>query len=150
MKSAGRVLALDLGRARVGVALGDLDPTIPHPRPPLDGSDERRLLHSIAALCRDEEVGYVVLGLPLELDGRQGPAATRAVSFARRLADFTGLEVELLDERLSTVEAQRSLHEAGRTVRNSRSIIDQAAACIILQDYLDQQALPLIGTNEEE
>lgn len=136
MKSAGRVLALDLGRARVGVALGDLDSAIAHPRPPLDGSDERRLLHAIQALCRDEEVGYVVLGLPLELDGRRGPAATKAIAFAGRLADFTGLEVELWDERLSTVEASRRLSEAGRSARKQRALIDGASAAVVLEAWL--------------
>lgn len=140
MKSAGRVLALDLGRARVGVALGDLDSTIAHPRPPLDGSDERRLLHAIRALCRDEDVGYVVLGLPLELDGRRGSAATKAIAFAGRLADFTGLEVELCDERLSTVEASRRLSEAGRSGREQRGLIDGASAAIVLEAWLARRA----------
>jgi putative holliday junction resolvase len=140
MKSAARVLALDLGRARVGVALGDLDSAIAHPRAPLDGSDERRLLHAIRALCREERVDYVVLGLPLELDGRQGPAAAKAISFARRLADFTGLEVELFDERLSTVEASRRLTEAGRSARKQRALIDGASAAIVLEAWLARRS----------
>jgi putative Holliday junction resolvase len=140
MKAVGRVLALDLGRARVGVAIGDLDASLAHPRPPLDGSDERRLLHALASLCRDEGVCIIVLGLPLELDGRRGPAAAKALGFASKLADFTGLEVELVDERLSTVEASRRLSEAGRSARTQRRLIDGAAAAILLESWLARRA----------
>jgi putative Holliday junction resolvase len=81
------------------------------------------------------------VGLPLELDGTRGPAAKRAIAFASDVANATGLEVELVDERLSTVEASRRLDEAGRTKGKGRTQqIDGAAAAVLLQAWLDRRA----------
>jgi putative Holliday junction resolvase len=133
-----RVLALDPGKVRVGVAISDELGVLASPRPALDGRDQRRMMESIRAICADEEVGRLLVGLPLEMSGARGPAARKALAFAKRVADATGLEVELVDERLSTVEAARRLDEAGRRRDPSRStVIDGAAACVLLQAWLE-------------
>jgi putative Holliday junction resolvase len=135
-----RVLCLDLGKVRVGVAIADLDVSLANPRPPLDGTERGRLLRVLSDLVETEEIGRVLVGLPLELDGTRGPAAKRAMVFAKEVADKTGLEVELVDERLSTVEASRRLDEAGiKKGRGRTQQIDGAAAAVLLQAWLDRR-----------
>lgn len=129
------VIALDPGKVRVGVALSDELGMLAHPRPAFDGRDRKKLLAAIAALAREERAGRVLVGLPLDMRGTAGPAAKKAISFARAVADATGLEVELVDERLTTVEAARRLGEAG----SDRTRIDAAAATVLLQAWLDKK-----------
>jgi putative Holliday junction resolvase len=96
-----------------------------------------------------EKVGGIVVGLPKNMDGTLGPSAAKAQSFARRLAiEFVSAKVLLWDERLTTVEAQRALQLAGKKAKESKRIIDQVAAQILLQSYLD--SLQLTQTKPEE
>ena len=132
-----RVLALDLGQARVGVALSDELGAMAHPREPLDGRDGKRLVADVAALARDEGVTRILVGYPLHLNGDEGQAAQKARRLAERVADATGVEVELVDERLTTVEASRRLREGGTDARRGRGRIDGAAAAVLLQAWLD-------------
>ncbi|MDA0811729.1 MAG: Holliday junction resolvase RuvX [Verrucomicrobia bacterium] len=147
-----RALGIDYGEARIGLAISDDLGMMAHPLETVDVAKVESAETRIAEIAREKRVDKIVMGLPLRMDGSEGPAVGKVKAFTERLRSRIDQRIEVIfvDERLSTVEAQRSLHEAGRTVRNSRSIIDQAAACIILQDYLDQQVLPLIGTNDEE
>lgn len=135
--SGGRVLGLDLGQARIGVAVSDPDRTMAVPvgtiRTGAPGD-----VKAVAALARDHDVGLVVVGLPLRLSGERGPEAQRAEEFARALEAFIGLPVELQDERLSTVEADRNLRQAGVRGRERRAVIDPSAAAVILQAWLDR------------
>jgi putative Holliday junction resolvase len=133
----GRVAGIDLGRARVGLALSDELGLLAHPRPPLDGSDVKRLVHALAALAREEGVVRFVVGLPLSLSGASTAGARRAARFCQALAQASGAEVELVDERLTTVEAERRLSEAGVPRRERRARIDGEAAAILLQQWLD-------------
>src|SRR5438309_1595693 len=98
-----RTIALDLGAARCGVAMDDELGKLAHPRPNLAARDRKALLASLAALAKTESAARFVVGLPLEMSGREGRAAERVRTFAQELADATGLDVELVDERLSTV-----------------------------------------------
>jgi putative Holliday junction resolvase len=136
----GRVAAIDLGKARVGVAVADELGLYAHPRPALHGRDRRALLDALGALAREEGVARFLVGMPLEMDGTEGPAARRAAAFAQALADATGVEVELVDERLSTVEAARRLREGGVSARRGKPHLDGAAAAVILQAWLDRGA----------
>jgi putative Holliday junction resolvase len=133
----GRVLGLDLGQARIGVAVSDPDRAVAVPlgtiRTGAPGD-----LKAVATLARDHDVGLVVVGLPLRLSGERGPEAERAEEFARALGSFVGLPVELQDERLSTVEAERNLRQAGVRGRDRRAVIDPSAAAVILQAWLDR------------
>jgi putative Holliday junction resolvase len=92
---------------------------------------------AIAAIVREQEVEEIVVGHPLSLSGRAGEAADHAEKFAQALRDFLGIPVFLRDERLTTVQAERELRDAGVRGRARREVVDQTAATIILQSYLD-------------
>jgi putative Holliday junction resolvase len=92
---------------------------------------------AIAAIVREQEVEEIVVGHPLSLSGRAGEAADHAEKFAQALRDFLGIPVVLRDERLTTVQAERELRDAGVRGRARREVVDQTAATIILQSYLD-------------
>ena len=145
------VAAIDLGDARVGVAVSDELGLLAHPRPALDGHSRKPLLRALADFARDEGVARFLVGLPLDMSGAHGPRARKATQFAQELANVTGLEVELVDERLTTVEAARQLRDSGAHVRERSSNrrggksvaragrIDTAAATVLLQAWLDGQ-----------
>lgn len=134
-----RVLAIDFGKARVGVAISDELGLYAHARPALDGKNRRALLEELSRLVREESVVRLLIGLPLELGGGEGSAARRALSFAQALADATGVEVEMCDERLSTVEAARQLRASGVSGRKQKDKVDGVAASVILQSWLDRR-----------
>ena len=135
-----RWLGIDLGEVRIGLAISDQLGAMAHPLRTLANSP--RVLDEICAVVAGEGVGGIVLGLPKNMDGSLGPAAAKAKAFADQLrAKLPALQVVLWDERLTTVEAQRALHAAGRNAKRSRKVIDQVAAQILLQNYLDAQAL---------
>lgn len=132
-----RSIGIDLGGARCGVAVDDELGQLAHPRPNLPAKDRKALVVALAALAADIEARRFVIGLPLEMTGREGAAAERVRTFAQHLADASGLEVVLWDERLSTVEAALSLRLAGHDARDQKDLIDGAAAVTILQSWLD-------------
>jgi len=132
----GRALGLDLGDARIGVAVSDDDRRLAvpvgtiHTGAPAD-------LKAIAGLVTEHAATAVVVGLPLSLSGKRGPAAAKAEAFAEALRSTLGIPVELQDERLSTVEAERALREAGVSGKRRRRQVDEVAATVILQAWLD-------------
>ena len=130
------MLGLDLGQARIGVAVSDPERRLAVPtgtvRTGAPGD-----LKAIAALAREHGVTQVVVGHPVHLSGRKGEAADQAETFAGVLRDVLQLPVDLQDERLSTVEATRGLAAAGVKGRERRAVVDQSAAVIILQAWLD-------------
>ena len=136
MTEAGRILGLDLGDVRIGVAISDADRRLAlplgtvHTGAPSD-------LRAIASLVREHEVTLVVVGHPLLLSGKAGARARHAEAFAEALGGFLGMPVVLHDERLTTVEADRALREAGASGRDRRRVVDRSAAAILLQAYLD-------------
>ncbi|WP_217642239.1 Holliday junction resolvase RuvX [Curtobacterium sp. MCBA15_008] len=133
---SGRRLGVDVGRARIGVAVCDRDGLLATPVETVardDATDVRR----IAELADEYDVLEIVVGLPLSMSGGDTPSTADAREFAARLAEHR--PVRLVDERLSTVTAQRGLHQAGRNTKKSRAVIDQAAAVIILQQALDHE-----------
>lgn len=136
MKSTA-VVALDLGKVRVGVAVSDEIGVYAHPRAPLDGRNKKRLLGELVALAEGERVERFIVGLPLSLSGATTTAARRAVRFCQQLADATGCEVELVDERLTTVQAERELTLGGVAKDEVKARVDSVAAALILQQWLD-------------
>lgn len=138
--SARRVCALDLGAARVGVAVSDELGVLAHPRGALPARPRPALLAALRDLTREEGVDLVVVGLPLDMRGTEGEAARRARLLAQEIADATSCDVELVDERLTTVQAQRALTASGVTGRDARARIDEASAVAILQAWLDRRA----------
>jgi putative holliday junction resolvase len=136
-----RVLALDLGTRRIGVAVSDLTGTVASPLTVLQRSKSRRHDHQrIADLVRDEEAALVVVGLPISLSGAEGPAARAAQTEADALATLIDVPIETFDERLTTVTAERALAEAGVRGRARRNVVDKVAAAVILQAFLDRRA----------
>jgi putative Holliday junction resolvase len=136
----GRTCALDLGSVRVGVAIDDELGSMAHPRGTFDARDRKALLVAIRELAAREQVVRFVVGLPLDMRGTEGLAARGARTIAQQIADATGLEVELWDERLTTVQAQRALTASELRGKKARARIDEAAACAILQSGLDARA----------
>jgi putative Holliday junction resolvase len=138
----GRVAALDLGDRRIGVAYCDSGRTIASPWGVVERTgDAARDRAAVLDAVQEVEAGTVVVGLPLSLSGRPGPAAQSAlveVAALREAFEPLGITVETADERFTTVEAQRSLTAAGRKGRAARGVIDSAAAMVLLQAWLDR------------
>ncbi len=131
-----RLLGLDPGTVRCGVAITDSARTLAFPRPALGRDD--RLLATLRALVDDEGVDEIVVGRPLSLAGRATASTPSADAlFAELSSTFTDVRVVQFDERLTTVEAQRSLTEAGRRSRDQREAVDSAAAVVLLRAYLE-------------
>jgi putative holliday junction resolvase len=139
---AGRVVALDLGAKRIGVAYSDSGRTIASPWGTIERSgDAARDRAAIVDAVREIEASVVVVGLPLSLSGATGPAARVALEEAEALrAEFEplGVAVETADERFTTIEAQRALTASGRKGQAARQVIDSAAAMVLLQAWLDR------------
>ena len=133
------MVALDLGKQRVGVAVSDSGGRMAVPSTTVERTgDEVRDRARVVAEIRELEAERVVIGLPLSLDGSEGPAAAWARAEASALAAALGdVPVELYDERLTTVSAQRALVAAGVRGRNRRRVVDQVAAAVLLQAWLD-------------
>lgn len=133
-----KALGIDLGDARIGVAASDDLGMLAHPLetiPAAKGDPIARILE----LAASRGAAAIVIGMPRNMDGTYGPAATKAKEFIEKIRARTPLQVIPWDERLTTVAAQRSLQESGRNTRNQKSVIDQVAAQIILQGWLDAQ-----------
>lgn len=131
-----RILGVDFGRARIGVAVSDELGMLAHPVetiPASRGEAPKR----IAELVREKNIERVVVGLPRHMNGSVGEAAGEALAFAEKLRAVLPCEVITWDERLTTMAANRALREGGQKTRNSRSFVDQVAAQMILQGYLD-------------
>lgn len=141
----GRVLGIDYGERRIGIAVSDPTGTIAQPLPPiLRRRGKRAPIGRIVALAQEHEVGSFVVGWPLDAEGQEGPRATEVRRFAERLRERSGLPLHLWDERLTTVRAERTLREMGvpQAERRAKGRADTIAACLILQSYLDAAAPP--------
>lgn len=136
-----RALGIDHGDARIGLAISDELGMLAHPLETLHLKEVADPVARIAQIVERDQIGAVVLGLPRNMNGTYGPAAEKVRAFAEKLRAAVPCEVQLWDERLTSVAAQRSLHEAGRNVKSSREVIDQVAAQLILQGWLDAQAM---------
>ncbi len=142
-----RAMGIDLGEARIGVALSDGLGMFAHPRetirvhPDKGPASQKAVLAKLTEIAQREKVDVIVLGLPRNMNGSEGPASAKARAFADVLRAETGCEVRLIDERLTTMAAQKALHAGGRNVKQGRAVIDQVAAQMILQTYLDGEAL---------
>jgi len=136
---AGRVLGLDLGDVRIGVAISDPERRLALPLGTVQVGRPPGEMRAIADLVREHDVTLVVIGEPISLDGERRARAAHAANFADALRAMLTAPVTLHDERFSTTEAERSLREAGVTGKRRRSVVDAAAAQVILQSWLDGQ-----------
>jgi putative holliday junction resolvase len=130
------VVALDLGEARIGVAVSDPERTVAMPSGTIRVSGGVEDLKAVARLVERSGAIEVVVGHPISLSGESGPSARRAEEFARGLGLLLNVPVHLQDERFSTVEAERELRAAGARGRDVREAVDASAAAVILESYL--------------
>src|SRR4029450_13299697 len=131
------ILALDLGRARIGVAISDELQLLAHPLETILA--DKQATQRLAQIIREKKVDHVVVGIPRQMNGQIGVAATEALRFVEKLRTILPCPVVTWDERLTTVAAHRALREAGKKTRATRDYMDQVAAQMILQGYLDRR-----------
>ena len=131
------VLGIDFGRSRIGVAISDELRLLAHPLETIPAG--KNAAKRIAEIVRERKIDHVVVGLPRNMDGTFGAAASEAQKFVQELRALIPCEITTWDERLTTVAAHRALREAGKKTRATRGYVDQVAAQMILQGYLDRQ-----------
>jgi putative Holliday junction resolvase len=143
-----RVMGLDIGSVRIGVALSDETGFLASPYAVIQRRSTKEALRAVVSTLEETEAGLVVVGLPVSLDGQLHAQALSVKSFAERLRRRLGVPLVYADETLSTVRAEELLREQGVRPNQRRERIDSAAAAIILQDYLDQQRRVMIEPTE--
>jgi putative holliday junction resolvase len=137
VSAATRLLGVDYGSVRIGLAVSELERRLASPLAVYERRGQQRDAEYFRTLATAEEIGGLVVGLPLHCDGREGQKAMEARAFGAWLADVTGLPVVFWDERFSTVEAESALWQAGLTHKQRKARRDRVAAQILLQAYLD-------------
>jgi putative holliday junction resolvase len=131
------ILGVDFGRARIGIAISDELGLLAHPLETI--SSKQNAVARIKEIVHERKVDSVVVGIPKHMSGEIGQAANEALQFVEKLRAALPCKVIGWDERLTTVAANRALREAGKQTRNTRNYVDQVAAQMILQGYLDRQ-----------
>jgi putative holliday junction resolvase len=131
------ILAIDFGRARIGTAISDELQLLAHPLETIAANE--RSIARVTEIVRERKVDHVVVGIPRQLSGKIGTAATETLRFVEKLRTILPCPVVTWDERLTTVAAHRALREAGKKTRATRDYVDQVAAQMILQGYLDRR-----------
>lgn len=132
-----RVLGVDPGSRRIGLALSDDEGRVALPLETVERAGEAQAARRVAEIAQREGAAQIVVGLPLDMDGTEGPSARRARRFAEAVEAAAGLPLVMWDERLTTVTAERALRETGVRGRERKKVVDQAAATVLLQSYLD-------------
>lgn len=135
----GRILALDLGKRRIGLALSDELGITAQGLETLERTNIREDIGRLARLASEKNAGLILVGKPLHMSGREGRQVEHAREFAGRLQAATGLPIEFWDERLTTVEAQRVLRKSGISIQKRAQAVDRLAAVILLESYLDSR-----------
>ena len=151
MQLMRRVLGVDFGQARIGVAISDELGMLAHPVETIPGARVDVAAKRVAEIARERHVERVVIGMPRHMNGEVGAAAAEATAFAEKLRPLLGCPITMWDERLSTTAANRALRDAGQKTRKTRGIVDQVAAQMILQGYLDSRpAAPVPDSRDDE
>ena len=132
-----RILGIDYGDARIGLALSDESETLSSPLGTISPKSMRKAIDEITAIVKEKGAGLIVLGLPINMDGSMGERVEKTKAFGSNLERVSGIEVVYKDERLTTVSAERSLLESGVRREKRKEVIDTVSAQIILQGYLD-------------
>jgi putative Holliday junction resolvase len=136
-RAVNPILGLDFGHARIGAAISDELQLLAHPLETIPAN--KYAPSRIAEIVREKKIDHVVAGVPRQMDGQLGTAASEVLQFVEKLRTVLPCPVVTWDERLTTVAAQRALREAGKKTRDTRGYIDQVAAQMILQSYLDRR-----------
>ena len=140
------ILALDFGRARIGAAISDELQLLAHPLETIPANKQAPA--RVAEIVREKKVDHVVAGIPRQMNGQIGGAATEVLQFVEKLRAILPCPVVTWDERLTTVAAHRALRDAGKNTRQTRGYVDQVAAQMILQSYLDRRAADAATKND--
>ena len=135
------ILALDYGRRRVGIACSDALGLTAQPYGVLDGRNRDLLISEIDKLISEKQIQKIIIGYPLNLKGQTGSATNRVERFAERLTSATKIPVELWDERLTSVQAQKVIHQMGKKPSQHKAKIDTLSAVLILQNYIDHHQM---------
>lgn len=136
-----RVLALDVGERRIGIALSDPTALLASPFTTVTSRGDDSDIEEVLRIATENSAAEIVVGMPLLLSGRKGPQAVRVTAFAEALGHRTEIPIVFADERYSTVQAERSLRESGVQPSRERARVDAAAAAVILQSYLDARRM---------
>lgn len=131
------ILGIDFGHARIGLAISDELRLLAHPLETIRANNDS--IEKIAEIVRERKIDGVVVGVPRHMSGEMGEAAKQTLEFVAKLRAQISCPVETWDERLTTVAAERALREAGKKTRKTRNVVDQVAAQMILQGYLDRE-----------
>ena len=133
-----RILGVDFGDARTGVAISDLSGILASGVGTIKSTGFLKTAEEVAKIAKEKDVSLIVLGHPINMNGTLGPRSEKAQAFGKHLEELTGLPVVLQDERLSTANAHVMLNMTNTRGQKRKSIIDEMSACLILQSYLDK------------
>ena len=136
-----RILGIDFGTVRIGLALSDPTGTLASPLPHLEKKTLSQINAALTELVETHEISRVVVGLPRNMDGSYGPAAEKVRDFISKIQGSIGIPIETQDERLTTVQASKQLSQIGLNQKELRKKIDSSSASLILQQYLDRKSL---------
>ncbi|MCL2740014.1 MAG: Holliday junction resolvase RuvX [Oscillospiraceae bacterium] len=135
-----KVIGVDLGEKRTGIAVSDNLEMMAHPLKTIRHDKVSTLIEEILQIIKEHNIERIIIGKPINMDGTEGARVSKTIDFAGKLAEETDIEIELVDERLTTVTAHNILNESGvRGSKNRKNIIDTLSAVIILQQYLDKK-----------
>lgn len=132
-----KIMAIDYGDARTGVAFSDISGIIAGETLVVEDWNAERLAEKLAELYRSRSAGKIVLGCPVNMDGSRGPRAEKSEALGEKLRELTGAEVIMIDERRTTVDAHRILSESGKKTKKHKAVVDAVAATLILETYLN-------------
>ena len=133
------IMSVDLGKARTGLALSDKTEFLASPYKVIFEKSPNKLPEKVAEAAKEAKAELIVVGLPKNMDGTEGESAKNARAFAKKLEELTGLETVMQDERGTTVTAHRFLNDTDTRGKKRKNVVDEVAATIILQNYLDSQ-----------
>lgn len=133
------IMAVDLGKARTGIAICDKTELLASPLTQINEYNREKLLDKISDLAKEKRAELLVVGLPKNMDGSEGESAKNARSFADELAEKTGLPIDMQDERGTTITAHNYLNATDTRGKKRKSVVDAVAATIILEDYLNRK-----------
>lgn len=134
-----RILSLDIGDKRIGVAMSDPSGFLASPLVTIERTSDASAIQEIVSLINQHEVGEIVVGIPISMSGRRGLQVRLTLDFVELLAQQTNLPVKQVDERLSSVQAERIMKESGSSPSRDKARIDAVAAAVMLQSYLDSK-----------
>ena len=134
-----KILGVDYGDARTGLALSDLSGFLASGAGCIKSTGFLKTAESVSEIAKKNDVGLIVLGHPINMNGTLGPRSEKVQAFGKHLEEISGIKVELFDERLSTANAHVILNQTNTRGQKRKDIIDEMSACLILQSYLDRE-----------